>query len=527
MNILDYLIVFVYSVGLLGLGYFFKEQKDSKDFFLGGRSFGWFELGLSTMATQLSAVSFISASAFVGLRQGGGMQWLSYEFAVPLAMIFIMTTLIPPLYKAGIVSIYEFLEQRFSATTRVLISIVFQFSRAFSTGILIYAVALVLATVITIPMWQTIVLAGVVTIIYSFQGGMKAVVWGDAIQMIILFLGILICIGFGLHYLGGWSNFINQVDHSRLDVVNFGSLGTEGDEFGFWPMLIGGLFLYISYYGTDQSQAQRALSAKSMQTMRNTMLFNGLMRFPITFCYCLMGLIVGTFALNSDLFMERIASVSGGSFNPDLLMPVFIVEYLPNGVVGLLIVAILAAAMSSLSSAINSLSAVTVEDMIARVKEEPLTADKQLLYSRVLTVFWGAVCIALAFAAGNIAQTIIEAINKIGSVFFGPILATFLLAIMTKSTNSRGANLGLVSGVLVNVFLWLFVPNIFWFWWNFIGAAVTLIAGYGSSFLLPQKKGKKKMLTLDRPNYLTRETLILMMFFVFMVGFSMSLIYLF
>ncbi|MCB0618494.1 MAG: sodium transporter, partial [Saprospiraceae bacterium] len=141
MNWLDYVIIVFYSIGLLGLGYLFKDQKDKKDFFLGGRSFGWFEMGMSTMASQLSAISFISAAAFVGMKANGGMQWLTFEFAVPLAMIFLIVVLIPPLYNAGIVSIYAFLEQRFGPSTRMLISTVFQFSRAFATGIMIYTVA--------------------------------------------------------------------------------------------------------------------------------------------------------------------------------------------------------------------------------------------------------------------------------------------------------------------------------------------------------------------------------------------------
>ena len=167
MNTLDLIIIIVYAASMLGLGYFFKEQKSTEDYFLGGKSFGWFELGLSTMASQLSAVSFISAAAFVGLRPGGGMQWLTFEFAVPLAMIFLIIVLIPPLYKSGVVSIYAFLEKRFGRSTRVLVSLVFQFSRAFATGIMIYTMALVLAAVMDIPMWQTILVTGIITIIWS------------------------------------------------------------------------------------------------------------------------------------------------------------------------------------------------------------------------------------------------------------------------------------------------------------------------------------------------------------------------
>ena len=248
MNIIDYLVIASYIIGFLFLGRAFKGSTSGEDYFLGGRSFHWFPLSLSTAATQLSAISFISAPAFVGLKDGGGMMWLTYEFAVPLAMLFLMVFLIPPMFKMGIVSVYEFLERRYSSSTRILLSIVFQISRGFATSVMIYTVALILGSVMAIPMWQTILLIGIVTLIYSYQGGMKAVVYGDMIQMIILFLGILICLGFGIHYLGGWDTLSTMMDRERLMAVDFNQMGFEkGQEFGFWPMLIGGFFLYASY----------------------------------------------------------------------------------------------------------------------------------------------------------------------------------------------------------------------------------------------------------------------------------------
>ena len=167
MNTLDYIIVAVYALAFLGLGYFFKDQKDGKDYFLGGKSFGWLPLGLSIMATQLSAISFISAPAFVGLREGGGLEWLSFEFGVPVAMLFLMTVLIPPLYNAGIVSIYEYLERRFSASTRLLLSAVFLISRAFATGVMVYAVSIILESVLGVSFFTTLGIIGVITLIYS------------------------------------------------------------------------------------------------------------------------------------------------------------------------------------------------------------------------------------------------------------------------------------------------------------------------------------------------------------------------
>ncbi len=522
MNALDYSIIIVYSIAFLGLGYLFKNQKNKKDYFLGGRSFGWFPLSLSVMATQLSAISFISAPAFVGMREGGGMKWLSYEFAVPIAMIFLGSYLIPTLYKSGVVSIYEFLEKRFNRSTRLLLSLVFQISRAFATSVMIYAVALILTSVMAIPFWQTVVLIGVITVIYSYQGGMKAVVYGDMIQMIILFVGIMICFGYGLAYLGGWDQFTELLDRDRLQAVDFSSLGIgNSDGFGFWPMIIGGFFLYASYYGTDQSQVQRLLSANSLNTVRKTILFNGLLRFPITLSYCIMGLVLGTMVMVTPDFADKIPANK-----PDLMIPIFIRDYLPHGIIGILIVAILSAAMSSLSSAVNSLSAVSTEDFLTHGRN--VSHEEYVKYSRLTALFWGVVCIVLAFFAGNIAETVIEAINKVGSVFFGPILATFLIAVKVKKVHARGMNLGLTAGVLCNVYLWLVVGDqLFWFWWNATGAVVTLIIAYLAIIVIPKGSEKAHHIEMEVANLWTRDTFVLLGFFAFIIAFSLAVPYLF
>ncbi len=517
MNYIDYLVIISYIIGFLFLGRLFKENKDSKDYFLGGKSFGWFPLSLSTIATQLSAISFISAPAFVGLKEGGGMMWLTYEFAVPLAMLFLMVFLIPPMYKAGIVSVYAYLEKRFSTSTRLLVSGVFQISRAFATSVMIYTVALILTSVMDIPMWQTIVIIGVVTLIYSYQGGMKAVVYGDMIQMVILFAGIIICLIAGINALGGWSEFIANIDRPRLEAVNFSSMGMEkGDEFGFWPMLIGGFFLYVSYYGTDQSQVQRLFSAKDLGTVKKTLLFNGLLRFPITFIYCLMGLVIGTLVMTQSSFSAAIPADK-----PDLMIPIFIRDYLPHGVIGILMVAIFSAAMSSLSSAINSLSAATIEDFFNRKNDLP--NEKYMAYSKYAALFWGVVCIVLAFFTGDIAKTVIEAINKVGSVFYGPIIATFIAAVAIRKVNATGANVGLLSGVLVNVYLWLFVPEVFWFWWNAVGAVVTLTVALIVSMIFSSPENEATSLMKTEGDEIDWKMVALLIFyFILIVVISMN-----
>ncbi len=468
MNALDYIVIIAYLSMLLGLGYFFKEQNSKKDYFLGGRQLGVFPLTLSTMATQLSAISFISAPAFVGLRQGGGMVWLSYEFAVPLAMLLLMVYVLPALYRSGVVSIYDFLEKRFDLSTRLLISFVFMVSRAFGTSIAIYATALILNTAMGINFYVAIAVIGVVTLIYSFQGGMKAVVYSDAAQMLLIFFGLAMILFFSLRSIGGMDVFLANIDSSRLTVLRTDSLGFSGDEWGLWPMIFGGIVLYASYYGCDQTQAQRTLSAKDESAVRRILMLNGLARFPVVLLYCFTGLVLGVFVVLNPDFLAQLQTQE-----PDTLVPLFIVQQLPHGLIGLLIVALLAASMSSLSSVVNSLSAVSIEDY-TRLSGKRLERKSYVFWSRAAVLFWGVVIVALSIFGGDIAPTVIEAINKIGSVFYGPILATFLLAILRPQAGPRAANAGLLAGVGLNIYLWLAQPQVFWLWWNAIGCVVSV-----------------------------------------------------
>ena len=236
-----------------------------------------------------------------------------------------------------------------------------------------------------------------------------------------------------------------------------------------FPMVLGGVILYASYYGCDQSEAQRALSAKSESDLKKMMLANGIFRFPITLLYCLAGLVVGTLAFNDANLLSQIPKD-----NPDWLMPVFILNYLPHGLIGLLVVAILAAAMSSLSSAINSLAAVSLEDYfkLTRKRAKP---EGYLNHAKFAGLLWGGIILLLSLNAGDIAPTVIEAVNKVGSVFFGPVLAVFLLGMLTKKINATQVNTGLMCGVLTNLSFAFFVEDVFWFWWNVTGFASTVI----------------------------------------------------
>lgn len=517
MNTLDYALVIGYLVAMVVMGRFFKKNKASGDYFLGGRQFGWFALCMSAMATQLSVISFVSAPAFVGMRENGGMKWLTFEFGVPVAMIIVMTFIAPALYRSGVVSIYSFLEKRFNTTTRLLLSSAFMFSRSFATGVTVYTVCLILSSLLHWSFTSTILVVGITTVVYSLEGGMKAVVYSEVAQMLIKFAGIIIIVIYGLSNIGGWSVFMENLDQNRLQVVDFSNLGLNSDEYGFWPMLLGGIFLYTSYYGTDQIQAQRILSAKDMPTVRKVLLFNGLLRFPITFLYCLGGLVIGTFVkLNADFA----AKIPEGK--TDLMIPVFIENYLPHGIIGIIVVAIIAAAMSAYSSTLNSLSAVTMEEFLKRKYQ--FSDEQYVRTSKIIALIWGVVTMILAFFVDDIAKTVIEAINKIGSVFYGPILGVFLLAVLTRSTHARAANIGLVIGVAFNVYLWKGQPQIFWFWWNCIGLVVTFCIGYFGSKVIPAADAKADTnLHLDKITLEKPETIVLLSYFVLILAISMLL----
>ena len=540
MNWLDYSIIVFYIIFFLGMGFFFKDNKDSKDYFLGGKSMGWFPLSLSTMATQLSAISFISAPAFVGLKLNGGMKWLTFEFAVPLAMIFIMIVIIPPLFKSGVVSIYEFVEKRFSPSTRLILSIVFQLSRALATGVMVYTIAIILQAVLDIDFGYTILIISVITIVYSWQGGMKAVVWGDAIQMIILFAGLIICLYFGWNLLQEHGGLAQGFSPERLQVIDLNIGIGEGNEYGLLPMILGGFFLYASYYGCDQTQAQRLLSAKSEKTIRQLLLANGLLRFPVVLIYCTMGLIIGGLVTLAPDFSQEIADTTQKYFpeefakngsKADLMIPVFIMKYLPHGLIGILMVGILSAAMSSLSSTVNSLSAVTVEDFFNRGKTK-LSNKKYMFISKMAVVFWGLVCIGSAFLFGGSKSAVIEIINAIGSVFYGPVLVTFILAFFSKKVNHIGMNTGIILAVLINLVFSKTMQelfhidlgiHLFWIWLNFTGVIISLVVAYLVSGLTKNVEVKKISnfnIAIKKEDFMVKEVYILVLFFIVIVVFS-------
>jgi len=481
VSLLDWIIIILYAGGLIVLGWWLGlRQKSSEDYYLAGRRLPWLPIGFSTMATQLGAISFISAPAFVALRPEGGMIWLGYELALPLAMAILMAFFFPVFHSLRIISVYEYLERRYDQKTRVVMSLVFQISRGLASGVTVYAAAIVLSVVLRIPLWATIMLIGAVAMIYELFGGIHVDILSDTIQMIVILAGIIIIGVVGLHLVGGWSALAQFLDPARFQAVDFSAHGLgDSKDFGFWPLFFGGFFLYASYYGCDQSQVQRELSARNLRDCKLSLLFNGFFRFPVVLAYCIAGLILGTYVAQNSEFLGKLPQG-----NYDYLLPVFVMETLPAGVVGLIFIAIMAAAMSSLDSSINSLSAASVEDIYKKLKKKKLEPHQEMRLSKRFTFFWGVFCIGFAFLVGDISPTIIESINKIGSAFYGPVFAVFLVGIIYSKAKPGPAITGLIAGVSMNLFLWLFVPSISWLWWNAFGFLLAVLVIFvGSRFI--------------------------------------------
>ncbi len=509
LSTLDWIIISAYLLGMIGLSIFLSRgQQNGKDYYLGGNETGAWPIAISTMATQCSTNSLLGAPAFVAFSVGGGLVWLQYEIAVPLAMIILMMFLLPLYRNLGIISVYGYLERRFGVGTRMTLSTLFQFLRAFSTGVTVYGISIVIEYCTGISFVWAVLLLGVITVIYDSIGGMKAVIYSDVIQMIVLYGAIIATIIIAVSICGGWSETFSTFSSDRIKAIDFSSSGFDGKDFSFWPMLFGAFFLYMSYYGCDQTQVQRELSTKNVDDTNTSLFINGVLRFPLVLTYCLLGICIGAYVMKHPDFVNMLPMRSQGNPNYNLAVPVFVIKYFPIGFVGLFMVGLFSAAMSSLDSTINSLSATTMQDTFKSYFKMTFTEKQELWTSKGLTVFWGTLCTIFAFFVGNISDSIIVSINKIGSLSNGPILAIFALGIFTKRVDGKNAITGLVAGVLLNLLLWKFAPNISWLWWNVIGFLTSFAVAYTGSFVhsipktqlhgLVWERGKKMDLGLKK-----------------------------
>ena len=465
MTGIDQAVLIVYIGCMIGMSLLIARRQHSGDqYFLAGRSMGHVKLAMSVIANQVSAVSLIGAPAFVALQADGGLKWLQYEIAVPLAMIVLIAIIVPILRSVQGASIYEFAEWRFGGGTRQLLALTFLISRGLALGVILYASAAVIAPIFQTSLETAIAFVGLVAVVYTTLGGIVADIWTDVIQLLVLWVGTLASVVFLGTYGGGvlWS----LIPEARTQTLVLDSAGLVGSgDFGFWPMLFGGLFLYVSYYGCDQSQAQRLLTAESDHAANRTLMLNGLFRFPLVLTYCVLGLLLAALLRYDPDFA---GSVSGGP--ADGLVPQFIMNYLPTGLRGLFLASILAAAMSSIDSAMNSLAAVTLEDVFG------LSASKQSVWlSRGTSLVWGLFGIVSGLLFARSGNSLIVLINMIGSAFYGPVLAVFILGATAPHVRGTHAVLGLLGGLAGNLILAAFAPGVSWLWWNPFGFALAML----------------------------------------------------
>ncbi|WP_078085903.1 sodium:solute symporter [Microbulbifer mangrovi] len=476
---IDWLIIAAYCVGLLVMAYWLARRQESReDYYVAGRNVGPWPVGLSIMATQCSTNSILGAPAFVAFAAGGGLLWLQYELAVPLAMVVLILFVMPLFRHLNLVSVYAYLEQRFDLETRLTLSGLFLFVRAFATAVTVYSIALVIDLITGLGFTASVLLLGVFTVVYDVMGGIRGVIYSDVIQLLILAAMLVLVLVFLVDASGGFGQMWQSFAQERKTTLDFTHHGFgDGETFAFWPMLFGGLFLYVSYYGCDQSQVQRQLSTRDIDATNNALLINGLLRFPLVLLYCMVGVGIGVYAAQHPEFIAALPD-SGNGPEYNLSVPLYMINVLPVGLVGLSLVALFAAAMSSLDSVLNSLSATTMEDFVRRFHRGSWSAHKELILSRLLTTLWGVITLVMAFFVDDIAPTVLEAINKIGSLANGPILAVFTLGFLAHRVRGPHAIAGLLTGIASNGLFWLFLPEISWLWWNVIGFAVTVAVAW-------------------------------------------------
>lgn len=484
----DWLIIALYCAALLAMAYWLsRRQFDREDYYVGGRDVGPVPVGLSIMATQCSTNSILGAPAFVAFAAGGGLVWLQYELAVPLAMIVIMLFMMPVFRHFQLISVYAYLERRFDITTRLVLSGLFMFVRAFATAVTVYSVAIVIDLITGLGFVGAVLILGVFTVIYDVLGGIRGVIYSDVIQLLVLVVMLVIVLVSLVGAAGGLDAMWKAFAPDRRVTLDFTSHGLgDGETFGFWPMLLGGLFLYVSYYGCDQSQVQRQLSSRNIDGTNSALFINGLFRFPLVLLYCMVGVGIAVYATNTPAFVESLPAKSG-SPEYNLAVPLYMINALPVGLVGLSLVALFAAAMSSLDSVLNSLSATTMEDYVRRFHRGEWTAGRELVISRSLTAAWGVVTVVMAFYVGDIASTVLEAINKIGSLANGPILGVFALGLLTRRVGGVHAVAGMLAGIACNGLCWLYLPEVSWLWWNVFGFAITFLLAVVLSFVVVQR----------------------------------------
>ena len=557
MNNLDWFILTAYLTYVIWHGIALSRgSADTQSFFLAGRSLPWWAVGLSVMATQMSAITLIGTT---GQAYDDGLRFIQFYFGLPIAMIILSMTAVPFFYRAKVFTAYEYLEKRFDARTRSLTSFFFLISRALGVGVVIAAPSVVLSIVLGWSELPTVFAIGLSTTLYTMMGGVKAVAWNDVKQMLVIVLGLAACITVilqslppGFHFqdamfLAGAAGKLQTIDF-RFDL---------SEQYTFWSGTLAALFLFLSYFGCDQSQVQRYLTARSVDESRTSLLMSAFLKIPLQFLILLIGILVFVFyqfvtppmifnpdaeqhaaekapvqyqqlkqafhdshelrrqaathyvnsrTLASGADGKRAFQQANGQFNSirqeaisfvqqtneepsfndvNYVFPVFVLQNMPAGLVGLIVAAILAAAMSSVAAELNSLSTATTIDFYAR-HVNPQGTDRALLrFARLSTFIWGLFSCVVATFVTNLGS-LIEVVNTFGSFFYGSLLGVFVLAFAVPKANASGAFFGLLCGML-SVWAVSAFSNLAFLWFNVVGTCATVLAGGSISYLTRDK----------------------------------------
>src|SRR5690348_8449945 len=475
---LDLAIIAAYLVGITLFGIRFrKKQRTLRDYFLAGRDIPWWAISLSIVAAETSTLTIISIP---GLAYDTNLTFLQVVMGYVVGRILISFVLLPHYFKGDLYTAYQLIEKRFGPNLRTLTSGLFLLTRAAAEGVRVYAVSIVVSIALGTGEISSIAIITVLTLIYTFEGGLAAVIWTDVVQTVIYVGGTMIGLATIVHLVpGGWVH-IQQLAAAQHKFQTFAFDFTLWKPYTFWAGLIGGTFLTMATHGTDQLIVQRLLAARNQRQSATALISSGAAILFQFWLFLLLGVMLfAYYMLPSNHFGT-----------PDKIYPTFIVTRMPHGVSGLLIAAILAAAMSNLSAALNSLSSSTMLDFYFRVRPET-DEHRRLRISRVATVFWACVLFVLAILCLHRIPSVVEVGLQIASIAYGALLGVFLLGVLTRRTTESGAMIGMLLGFCTEVYLWQFT-RVPWTWWVAIGTTVTFLVGYTGSRLPIASRGTER-----------------------------------
>src|SRR5580693_298401 len=460
---IDLGIVIAYLLGVTALGVYFRRgSQDAKDYFLGGRTAPWWALAFSIVATETSTLTIIGAPA---IAYGGNLTFLQLVFGYLVGRVLIVLVLLPGYFRGEFFTAYALIEKRFGERMRAVAASTFLITRAIAEGVRVSAIALVVSVVLGTSERLAVVIVVALTVLYTFEGGMKAVIWTDVAQLLLYLTGSAATFWILLHRIpGGWTEVAQVAAASghKLQVFDFSfNLATK---YTFWSGLIGGAFLTMASHGTDQTIVQRLLAARNEKDSRRALLTSGvivLIQFTI---FLLIGVGLYVFAQHSQLLMagER----------ADRILPLFLVREMPTGLAGLLLASIVAVAMSNASGSLNSLAASSVLDF-SKLRGHSTDPAKFLRLSRRMTLVWGLILMAFGFVEWG---PLLEAGLTVASLPFGSLLGLFLLGTFNRRASAAGALIGMFAGLAAVLCVWRFTA-VAYTWYVLIGAVTTFAAG--------------------------------------------------